>query len=147
MAIKDMSLRRATAFLENVLDQKESVPFRRFTGGKGRHRQSKNWKYHSSSWPKKSAEFVLQLLHNAEANAEVKGLNVEALRVTHIQVQQAQKQRRRTYRAHGRINPYMCSPCHIELLLEEREKAVRKGTEPTVAPKRANRLRLAPTPQ
>jgi hypothetical protein len=29
---------------------------------------------------------------------------VDALYITHIQVNQAQKQRRRTYRAHGRIN-------------------------------------------
>lgn len=31
--------------------------------------------------------------------------------------------RRRTYRAHGRINPYMSSPCHIELWLTEGESA------------------------
>lgn len=31
----------------------------------------------------------------------------------------------RTYRAHGRINAYMSSPCHIELILEEKEQAVK----------------------
>lgn len=30
--------------------------------------------------------------------------------------------RRRTYRAHGRINPYMSSPCHIEMWLTEGEQ-------------------------
>lgn len=35
---------------------------------------------------------------------QVKGLDVETLFISHIQVNQAQKQRRRTYRAHGRIN-------------------------------------------
>ena len=35
---------------------------------------------------------------------QVKGLEVESLYVSHIQVNQAQRQRRRTYRAHGRIN-------------------------------------------
>lgn len=35
---------------------------------------------------------------------QVKGLDVDALFISHIQVNQAQKQRRRTYRAHGRIN-------------------------------------------
>ena len=34
----------------------------------------------------------------------MKGLDVETLMVSHIQVNQAMKQRRRTYRAHGRIN-------------------------------------------
>ncbi|CAI8586024.1 unnamed protein product [Vicia faba] len=77
-------------------------------------------------WPAKSAKFILDLLKNAESNAEVKGLDVDALYVSHIQVNQAQKQRRRTYRAHGRINPYMSSPCHIELILSEKEEAVQK---------------------
>lgn len=34
----------------------------------------------------------------------MKGLDVDVLEISHIQVNQAQKQRRRTYRAHGRIN-------------------------------------------
>lgn len=55
-------------------------------------------------WPKKSAVFLLNLLKNAESNAEVKGLDVDTLAITHIQVNKAQQQRRRTYRAHGRIN-------------------------------------------
>lgn len=55
-------------------------------------------------WPKKSAEFLLQLLKNAESNADYKGLDVDRLVVEHIQVNHAPCLRRRTYRAHGRIN-------------------------------------------
>lgn len=54
-------------------------------------------------WPVKSAEFLLGLLKNAEANADTKGLDTSTLIVKHIQVNQAPKQRRRTYRAHGRV--------------------------------------------
>lgn len=46
-----------------------------------------------------------------------------------MQVNQAQKQRRRTYRAHGRINPYMCSPSHIELILAEAQSTVPAAKE------------------
>ena len=35
---------------------------------------------------------------------QVKGLDTDSMVITHIQVNQAMKQRRRTYRAHGRIN-------------------------------------------
>ncbi|KAB8556645.1 hypothetical protein FH972_025681 [Carpinus fangiana] len=59
-------------------------------------------------WPEKSATFLLDLLKNAEANADTKGLDTSNLIVKHIQVNQAPKQRRRTYRAHGRV----CSPLH-----------------------------------
>ena len=54
-------------------------------------------------WPLKSAQYLLDLLKNAEANADAKGLDTGALVVKHIQVNQAPKQRRRTYRAHGRV--------------------------------------------
>lgn len=47
---------------------------------------------------------MLHMLKNAESNAEVKMLNADALVIEHIQVNRAAKMRRRTYRAHGRIN-------------------------------------------
>merc|ERR1711881_389369 len=128
-AIKKMPLLRAVRYLKNVVEQKEFVPFRRFMGGVGRHAQAKNHKGHSGSlgrWPKKSAEFLLHLLKNAESNAEFKGLDIEHLVVENIQVNRAPKMRRRTYRAHGRINPYMSSPCHIEVVLVEKEQAFAK---------------------
>jgi large subunit ribosomal protein L17e len=49
--------------------------------------------------------------------------------------------RRRTYRAHGRINAYMSSPAHIEIMAEERNKEIVKEKE-TVAPK-LSKKRLA----
>jgi hypothetical protein len=54
-------------------------------------------------WPVKSAEILIGLLKNAEANADTKGLDTSNLVIKHIQVNQAPKQRRRTYRAHGRV--------------------------------------------
>lgn len=41
---------------------------------------------------------------------QLKGLEVDRLAITHIQVNKAQQQRRRTYRAHGRINRECLSP-------------------------------------
>jgi len=66
--------------------------------------QAKQWKTTQGRWPKKSAEFLLQLLKNAESNADNKGLDVDRLVIEHIQVNRAPCLRRRTYRAHGRIN-------------------------------------------
>ncbi|CAK5086205.1 unnamed protein product [Meloidogyne enterolobii] len=140
-AVKGMPLKRAIRFLENVKEKKEIVPFRHFNGGVGRKAQAKAWGTTQGRWPKKSAEFLLQLLRlifynlhishinifrNAESNAEVKGLDVDHLVIDHIVVQAAAKMRRRTYRAHGRINPYMSSPCHIEVILTEKKEIVSK---------------------
>jgi len=63
---------------------------------------------------------MLSLLLNAKANAQVKELDEKKLYISHIQVQRAAKMRRRTYRAHGRINPYMSSPSHVEVILTEK---------------------------
>lgn len=54
---------------------------------------------------------------------------MDSLVIEHIQVNKAPKMRRRTYRAHGRINPYMSSPCHIEMILTEKEQIVPKPEE------------------
>lgn len=67
-------------------------------------------------WPVKSAEFLLGLLKNAEANADTKGLDTGNLIVKHIQVNQAPKQRRRTYRAHGRVSLYSNPAIHSVLM-------------------------------
>ncbi|ONK77240.1 uncharacterized protein A4U43_C02F4520 [Asparagus officinalis] len=139
-ALRKMPLTKAKRYLEDVIAHKQAIPFRRYCGGVGRTAQAKN--RHSNGqgrWPMKSARFILDLLKNAESNADVKGLDVDALFVSHIQVNQAQKQRRRTYRAHGRINPYMSSPCHIELILSEKEEPVKKEAETQLATRKPNK--------
>ncbi|KAI1936321.1 hypothetical protein LOZ66_004780 [Ophidiomyces ophidiicola] len=127
-AINGLKLQRAVAFLENVIGHKEAVPMRRYAGSTGRCAQGKQFGVSKARWPVKSAEFLLGLLKNAEANADTKGLDTGNLIVKHIQVNQAPKQRRRTYRAHGRINPYMSSPCHIEMILTEADEVVQKAS-------------------
>merc|ERR1711974_330302 len=100
-AIKGMKLTRAKAYLNAVLNHKECIPFRYYMGSTGRTAQAKQFGTTTGRWPKKSCQYILQLLQNAESNAEVKRLNVKQLVVSHIQVNMAQVMRRRTYRAHG----------------------------------------------
>ncbi|KAK2648233.1 hypothetical protein Ddye_015722 [Dipteronia dyeriana] len=136
-ALRMLPLAKAKRYLEDVMVHKQAIPFRRFCRGVGRTAQAKNRQPNGQGrWPAKSAKFILDLLKNAESNAEVKGLDVDALYISHIQVNQAQRQRRRTYRAHGRINPYMSSPCHIELIVSEKEESVKKEPETQIAPRK-----------
>merc|ERR1712048_763608 len=95
----------------------------------GRTPQAKEFKMSQGRWPIKSAKIVLDLLKNAESNAEFKNLDPENMYISHFSVNRAQKGRRRTYRAHGRINAYMSSPAHMELFLTEREENVEKSKE------------------
>uniref|UniRef100_A0A7S1T706 50S ribosomal protein L22, chloroplastic n=1 Tax=Tetraselmis chuii TaxID=63592 RepID=A0A7S1T706_9CHLO len=141
MALKQMELGKAKSYLEAVMERKRCIVFRRFCGGVGRTAQAKNEGSTNGQgrWPVKSVEVLLNLLKNAESNAELKGLDTDNLVISHIQVNKAQRQRRRTYRAHGRINPYMSSPCHVELTLSEKESGVAKEAEATQERKKSKK--------
>jgi len=128
-ALKGMGLKRAQKYLEDVIAHKDIVPFRRFNGGPGHKAQCKKWKAVSGRWPEKSCRYLLDLLQNAESNAEIRGLDVETLSISHIQCQLAATLRRRTYRAHGRINPYMSCPCHVEIILSAGNEVVKKAED------------------
>jgi len=130
--IKGMKLKYAQKYLEDVMDKKRIVPFRRFASGVSRDGQAKQFKHTQGRWPEKSCKIVMSLLKNAESNAEFKNLDTENLVIKHILVNRAQHGRRRTYRAHGRINAYMSSPCHIELIVQEEGEEVAKPDDSKV---------------
>ncbi|XP_040097411.1 60S ribosomal protein L17-like [Oryx dammah] len=137
-----MHIRKATKYLKDVTLKKQGVPFRRHNGGAGRCAQAKQGGWMQGRWPKKSAEFLLHVLKNAESNAELKGLDVDSLVIEHIQVNKAPKMWRRTYRAHSRINPYMSSPCHTAMILTEKEQIVPKPEEEVAQKKKIPQKKL-----
>ena len=77
-----------------------------------------------------------------QSNAELTGLDVDSLVIEHIQVNKAPKMWLRTYRAHGRINPYMSSPCHIEMILTGKEQIVPKPEEEVAQKKTISQKKL-----
>ncbi|QRV77792.1 ribosomal protein L22p/L17e [Ceratobasidium sp. AG-Ba] len=121
-----LPLTKAYTYIENVKDHKQVIPFRRFSGGVGRASQAKEFGATQGRWPEKSLKFILRLLKNAESNADAKNLDLEDLTIKNIVVQQAPKTRRRTYRAHGRINPYQGHPCHVEIILAVGDEEVER---------------------
>merc|ERR1719453_773353 len=137
-----MELHSAKRYMEDVIEKKRCVPYRKFKGCIGRTPQAKAFKTTQGRWPVKSCKVLLGLLKNAESNAEFKNLDTESLYIYHIQVSEAQQGRRRTYRAHGRIGPYCNCPCHIEMILEEKEETVEKPEEDE-APKKFTRRQLS----
>ncbi|RRT79028.1 hypothetical protein B296_00026167 [Ensete ventricosum] len=71
-AIRKLPLSKAKRYLEDVIAHKQAIPFRRFCGGVGRTAQAKARHPNGQGrWPLKSARFILDLLKNAESNAEV----------------------------------------------------------------------------
>ncbi|KAF8073725.1 ribosomal protein L22/L17 [Lyophyllum atratum] len=132
-ALTGWKLTKAYAYLGDVKEHKRVIPFRRFSGGVGRASQAKEFKATQGRWPEKSVKFIMGLLKNAESNADSKNLDPEDLIIKNIVVQQAPKTRRRTYRAHGRINPYQGHPCHVEIILTASEVEVEKSNDKVAA--------------
>ena len=132
-AIQGMPLRGAQQYYRQVLAKTRCVPFRRYNRGTGRTGQGKEWGVTKGRWPRKSVAAIMELLRNAEVNALNKGLDPKKLVIKHVQVDQAPRTRRRTYRAHGRAGPYMCSPSHVQMILTEKNAKV---PTPKSAPKK-----------
>jgi len=132
-AISGLSLKKAYTYLGNVTEHKQCIPFRRFAGAVGRTAQATEFKTTKGRWPVKSVHFITRLLKNAESNADAKDLAVDELIIKNIVVNQAPKTRRRTFRAHGRINPYQGHPCHIEIILSVPSSEVARSKDLDVA--------------
>ena len=81
-------MNKAVAYMKAVIAKERCIPFNRFSGSIGRTAQTKEFKSPTSKgrWPEKSCRILLGMLKNAESNAEVKGLDVDALVIDHIQV-------------------------------------------------------------
>jgi len=77
-AIRGMKVDAAIAFLEKVITKEAFVPFRRYRTKIGHKRGGMAGKY-----PRKPAKKIIELLKNAKANAEHKGLNDERLKIEH----------------------------------------------------------------
>jgi large subunit ribosomal protein L17e len=140
-----MLVKKAEQYLNEVLNHTRCVPFTKYEGSTGRTGQAKEWGLTKGRWPEKSVRYFLSLLKNATSNAEAKRLNVDNLVVKNVRVNQAQKGRRRTYRAHGRINAYLSSNCHIELFCEElpdKKNNKREETKERVVKSRNPRMQV-----
>mmetsp|Transcript_19170 Transcript_19170/g.13765 ORF Transcript_19170/g.13765 Transcript_19170/m.13765 type:complete len:122 (+) Transcript_19170:79-444(+) len=87
-ACKGLKLLKAIRYMENVLEHKQIVPFKKFVRHAGRHAQTKEFKTSGSigRWPEKSVKAVLELLKNLHSNSEARGLNVEKCVITHCVV-------------------------------------------------------------
>merc|ERR1712176_1054954 len=144
---KGMKVNAAIKHLDDVLKFKAVIPFVKFTGGIGHKAQAKQCKAPGSKgrWPVKATAVYKDLLTNAIANAETKGLDPDTLVIDHAQVNRAPAGRRRTYRAHGRIGKYASQPAHVEIILKEKSDPVEKmddGEPKRISKKDAARKRF-----
>jgi large subunit ribosomal protein L22 len=117
--IKGMKLDQAKEYLRQVILKKKPVPFRRFNK-KVPHRHGLENAF-AGRYPVNAAQQILKVLEGAEANAELKGLDIERLKIIHASAYPGMKIKRYIQRAFGRSSPRFNTFSHVELILEEME--------------------------
>lgn len=115
--IRGMKVEKAEAYLEDVIEMKTAVPFKRHNKKVGHRRGIGGWP--TGRYPVKAAKQILDILKNAEANAEYKGLDTENLKILHISSHRGYVIRGWTPRAFGRASPFNTPTTHVQVVLGE----------------------------
>ena len=116
-ALRGMKVEAAKTYLNEVIEMKRAVPFKRHNKKVGHRKGLKGWP--SGRYPIKAAAQILKVLENAEANAEYKGLDAEKLVIGHISSHKSVIIRGIIPRAFGRVTPFNTPTTHIHIVLEE----------------------------
>ena len=115
-AIRGLDVERARTFLEEVVALKRAVPFRRYNQETAHHPGTGPGRF-----PKKVAQNILNVLKNAEQNAEYDGLDAERLYVKVAASARGRILSAQMPRAHGHADPWNEQTTNIEIVLAERE--------------------------
>ena len=116
-AIRGKLVDKAKEYLEEVIEMKRSVPFKRHHKKVGHRSDLVGWDV--GRYPVKAAQKILELLNSLEKNAENKGLEVDRLLLFHAASQRGRKNKRIFPRAFGSSSPKVTILTHIELAAEE----------------------------
>ena len=117
-AIRGLPVARARTLLEEVVALRRPVAFRRYNQETAHHRGTGPGRY-----PEKVARNVLQVLSNAQENAEYEGLDVDRLFVKVAASARGRIRKASMPRAHGRATAWNEQTTNIEIVLAESKEA------------------------
>jgi large subunit ribosomal protein L22 len=112
--IRGMKIGEAKTLLEQVIKKRLPIAFRRYK--KKVAHKSMPEKTFAGRYPVKTADRILRLLRELEANAEYKGLDIENLKIVHAASHRGRKIRAYTPRAFGRASPSFETLSHVEIV-------------------------------
>ncbi|WP_435068630.1 50S ribosomal protein L22 [Haloplanus sp. C73] len=115
--IKGMVVGDAEDYLQDVVDEKQSVPFKQHNSGVGHRSDIDGWD--AGRYPEKASEDFLKLLENARNNADEQGFDGESMTISHVAAHKVGERQGRKPRAFGRADPWNTTLCDVELIIEE----------------------------
>ncbi|ORD95723.1 ribosomal prt L17 [Hepatospora eriocheir] len=132
--LRGRTLQNCFEYLNNVIRKIECVPMRRYARGVGNTTQArkfstKNFVCTKGRWPVRSAALMLRICKNIKNNALNKGLVPENLIVDMVTVNKAPIIFGRCFRAHGRVNSFNKSPCHVKMVCKSIQPRINADDE------------------
>lgn len=112
--IRGMSLERAKDKLEEVIAKKAAIPYFRYLDSVS-HRKGMG----PGRYPVRAAKAFLDLLNNAEANAEFKSLDTDSLVIIHLSASKGRMIKKYTPKAYGRAGAFFRDLINIDIVVEE----------------------------
>ena len=118
-AIKGKTVAEAEAYLEAVIDEERSVPFKQHNSGVGHRSDIDGWD--AGRYPEKASKDFLKLLENVRNNADEQGFEGSEMVIKHVAAHKTGERPGRKPRAFGRADPWNTTLCDVELIIEESE--------------------------
>ena len=118
--IKGKTAGEAVEYLEAVINEEQSVPFRQHNSGVGHRNDIDGWD--AGRYPRKASEAFLDLLENGIGNADHQGFDGESMEVMHVAAHKVGETQGRKPRAMGRASQWNTDEVDVELVLEEQEE-------------------------
>jgi large subunit ribosomal protein L22 len=118
-AIKGKTVADAEAYLQDVIDEKQSVPFKQHNSGVGHRSDIDGWD--AGRYPEKASQDFLKLLENVSNNADEQGFDGQSMVVAHLAPHKVGERMGRKPRAFGRADPWNTTLCDVEIVIAEED--------------------------
>ena len=118
--IKGRSIVEAQSYLQDVIDEVQSVPFKQHNTGVGHRSDIDGWD--AGRYPEKASKAFLELLENVGSNADEQGFDGGEMIIAHVAPHKVDERRGRKPRAFGSADPWNTTICDVELIAEQPEE-------------------------
>ncbi|WP_408957527.1 50S ribosomal protein L22 [Natrinema sp. 74] len=115
--IKGRTVGDAQAYLQDVIDEEQSVPFKSHNAGAGHRSDVEGWD--AGKYPEKVSGEFLDLLENVAANADHQGFDAESMEIVHVAAHKVGESVGRKPRAMGRASSWNTPQVDVEIIVEE----------------------------
>ncbi|RKD94712.1 50S ribosomal protein L22 [Halopiger aswanensis] len=115
--LKGRTVADAQEYLQDVIDQKQSVPFKSHNAGAGHRSDLEGWD--AGKYPEKVSGEFLDLLENVAANADHQGFDGESMEIVHVAAHKVGESVGRKPRAMGRASSWNTPQVDVEIVVAE----------------------------